>query len=162
MPPAEHLRSGWEVFFMYTCLDYTLMTGYLLKRMGISGHLVINELSGKEGAKIHFGVETPAGFIDHVIGNSSIIGTGELPNFYEPLKQEVQSVSHRIDLSQIGGWDTIFDIIHRNGVKIQLLSEWIVAQLADKFEKDNTPEVWDSFVRRSGGNIKNPTLYLQQ
>jgi hypothetical protein len=79
------------------------MTGYLLRRMGISGHLVINELSGKEGAKIHFGVETPAGFIDHVVGNSSIIGTGELPNFYEPLKQEVQSVRHRVDLSQIGG-----------------------------------------------------------
>jgi hypothetical protein len=85
-----------------------------------------------------------------------------LPNFYEPLKQEVQSVRHRVDLSQIGGWDTIFDIIHRNGVKIQLLSEWIVAQLADKFEKDNTPEVWDNFVRRSRGDIKNPTLYLQQ
>ncbi len=161
VPPVHLMQSG-EVFFMYTCLDYTLMTGYLLRRLGISGHLVINELVGKEGVKIHFGIETPEGFIDHVIGNSTIIGTGQLPNFYEPLKQETQAVRHRIDLSQIEGQDTIFDIIQRNRIQIQLLSESIVAQLADKFEQDNTPEVWDNFIRRSGGDIKNPSIYLQE
>ena len=161
IPPIDLVKSG-EVFFMYTCLDYTLTTGYILRKMGISGNLIINELIGNEGPKIHFGIESSHGFIDHVIGNSVIIGPGELPNFYQPLKQERQAWRHRVDLSQIADSDTVFDIIRKNGIRIWLLSESIVKQLADKFEQDNTQAVWENFVRLSGGNIKEPTIYLQE
>jgi hypothetical protein len=160
VPPVDLAQSG-EVFFMYTCLDYTLTTAYILRRLGISGSLIINELAGKGWPKIHFGVETSHWFIDHVAGNSVIVGTGELPNFYEPLKQEQQVSRHRVDLSQIADSDTVFDIIRKNSLRIWLLSESIVAQLADKFEQDNTMEVWANFIQQSGGNPKEPTIYLQ-
>lgn len=74
------------------------MTGYLLKRLGIPSCLIMNELTGK-GLKIHFGMETPLGFIDHLTGNNVVIGNGELPNFYEQLNQERQTMRHYIDLS---------------------------------------------------------------
>jgi len=161
VPPVDLAQSG-EVFFMYTCLDYTLMTAHLLRSRCISGHFIINELTGPEWAKIHFGIETPYGFIDHVIGNSVIIGSAGLPNFYEPLKNEKQAARHRVDINQIRGEDTVFDIISRHKIRIMLLCESVVEQLAKKFEQDNTREVWENFIRRSGGDTKKPTIYLQE
>lgn len=160
VPPAQLIKSG-EVFFMYTCLDFTLTTWFFLRKMGISGQFVINELEGKWWPKIHFGIETPHGFVDHVIWNSVILWSGELPNFYEPMKWEIQTQRHRVGLWEIDDDDTIFDIVQKTGLKIELLSEQTAQKLWDQFERDNTPEVWQAFINKAGSDIKKPTLFLK-
>lgn len=143
---ARQLLTQKEVFFMNTCLEYSLLTlQYMKNAWFIDTKLIIHELETpyKWFYKLHFGIEWTHNkttyYVDHQRRNSVIIWRWNFKSDYTDVNENIVNI---IEVSSELVWidDTFPDLYKKWIINLKCFSPDLLPFFKEKFKKDNTPE----------------------
>ncbi len=166
LSPRQTL-SKWEVFFMNTCLEYSLLTLQYMKQAWFrETKLVINELSTSCPwfYKLHFGVEwiheNQTYYIDHQRRNTVVLGQGEFVSDYSDVNESVLNTIV-IPWNMISIDDTFPELCTNWFITLKYFSPKLLSIFKEKFQKDNTPEEWEHWFIKKVVHPNKPEIIIK-
>lgn len=166
LSPRQTLTKG-EVFFMNTCLEYSLLTLQYMKQAGFKQtNFVINELSTPHAwvYKLHFWVEwiheEKAYYIDHKRRNTVILGQGEFVSDYSDIHESVLNTII-IPWNMISIDDTFPELCKNWFITLKYFSPQLLTLFKEKFKKDNTPKEWEYWFVRKVNHPNKPEIVIK-
>ncbi len=166
LSPRQTL-SKWEVFFMNTCLEYSLLTLQYMKQAGFKDtKLVINELSTSYPwfYKLHFGVEwiheNQTYYIDHQRRNTVVLGQGEFVSNYSDVNESVLNTIV-IPWNMISIDDTFPELCTNWFITLKYFSPKLLSIFKEKFQKDNTPEEREHWFIKKVVHPNKPEIIIK-
>ena len=143
---TRQLLTQKEVFFMNTCLEYSLLTLQYMKNAWFTDtRLILHELETpyKWFYKLHFGIEwihdQTKYYIDHQRRNTVILWKWDFKSDYTDIDENVVNIIE-IDSEFIWVDDTFPDLYKRWLIDLKYFSPDLLTIFKEKFKKDNTPD----------------------
>ncbi len=166
LSPRQTL-SKWEVFFMNTCLEYSLLTLQYMKQAWFKDtKLVINELSTPYPwlYKLHFGVEwvheEKSYYIDHKSRNTVVVGQGNFVSDYSDINESVLNTI--IIPWKMVSIDNTFPELYKNWcITLKYFSPELLSIFKEKFRKDNTPEQREYWFIKQVKHPEKPEIIIK-
>jgi hypothetical protein len=164
---TRKLLTQKEVFFMNTCLDYSLLTLQYMKNIWFEKiNFVVNELSTQYPwlYKLHFWIEwiyeNKSYYIDHKNRNTVIIGQWNFVSDYSDINEPVVNTI-TIPWNMISIDDTFPELCKNWIINLKYFSLQLLDIFKNKFKKDNTPEEWHNWFVSMVAHPQKPEIVIK-